>query len=185
MQVLHPAYEAYVRDVSTAGMAASLETAALLSHLVEATGPRTLVDLGSGFSSWVLREAAPPGATVLSFDTDAGWLERTAARPRSRDASTTGLHVWPDERDALPEEVDLAFHDLAGGEIRNEVMVDVLDRIAPGGFAVIDDMHAPTHRWALERALAERQGLLATPLVGMTRDDQQRWAWVVHRPATG
>ena len=55
-------YEKFMKNttstVSSKGMALSLETAALVLLLCEIKQPKTIVDLGSGFSSYVLRKWA-------------------------------------------------------------------------------------------------------------------------------
>ena len=52
---LRPAYEEYVASISTPDSAISLEIAALALILCRMRRPRRILDLGSGFSSWVFR----------------------------------------------------------------------------------------------------------------------------------
>jgi hypothetical protein len=50
-----PFHDTYVAEVSTARAAVSLEQAALLAYLVRTCEFRSVMDSGSGFSSFVLR----------------------------------------------------------------------------------------------------------------------------------
>src|SRR5690606_36998947 len=75
---LAPLHDAYCRDRSDRIMAMSLETAAALAVLIEASGARRIADLGSGFSSYVVRKAAPD-AEAWSVDDSDEWIEVTRA----------------------------------------------------------------------------------------------------------
>ena len=67
---LRDEYERYTSTVSIPEAAVSLETAALLVVLCRRLNVRTALDLGSGFSSWVL--AAKSTATVSKTATRMG-----------------------------------------------------------------------------------------------------------------
>lgn len=68
------AYGLYVAGVSDPVWAISLELSRFLLKLMTSIKPATILDLGSGFSSYVLRKG---DAKVYSIDTDAGWLNKT------------------------------------------------------------------------------------------------------------
>ena len=67
-------YKFYVSHVSIAGYAISLEASKAILDLMVKYKPETILDLGSGWSSYLLRLK---GAEVWSVDTDKQWLEKT------------------------------------------------------------------------------------------------------------
>ena len=77
---LRPVFDEYVTSVSVPMAALSLETSALATVLCEITRPHRILDLGSGFSSYVFRRyaaTASPQAEVWSIDDSPHWLEKT------------------------------------------------------------------------------------------------------------
>src|SRR5688572_23409401 len=76
---LRPFYTHYVKEISSADMAASLQLAALLCFFCRGTQKKKLVDFGSGFTSFALRDYAKtdPSVKVWSVDDDAQWIEKT------------------------------------------------------------------------------------------------------------
>ena len=79
---LGPAYIEYVFTVSAPEHAISLPLASFVLTVCEAVDPVSAADLGSGFSSFVLRRFAserPAGLRVVSVDDDPDWLAKTAA----------------------------------------------------------------------------------------------------------
>lgn len=141
-------YRTYVQGVSSADHAASLEVSVYLDTVCKARRPTRLLDTGSGFSSYVLRRHATrhPGVEVVSADDSAEWLERTRAFLEAQDLSVGRLITW-DEIGRLPHEAfDLIFHDVAGGQIREDGMPVVAKLLRPGGCIVFDDAHHHGHR---------------------------------------
>ncbi len=157
---LRPVYEGYVRDVSSANMAASLELGALLLALCRINRWHRLLDLGSGFSSYVFRLYAKenPGVVVYSVDDDPVWLKRTASFLSEHQLSTERL-LWLD--DFLRESTqpfDCILHDLNFVEVRIHHVEDVLSRLATDGMAIFDDVHKTDYRIELLRKLAPLPG---------------------------
>ncbi len=172
---LAEAYREYTKEVSTGGMAASLETMSLLLALCRTSDVRSAVDLGSGFSSFVLRVwAAESDASVSSVDTDANWLARTAAFLEQRSSAPGRLSIWPD----APRSVELVFHDLSGGELREQTMSKA---VAMGTrFVLLDDAQHRGHRKAMARACASA-GVPLYSLRSMTLDGIRRFAMLAVR----
>jgi predicted O-methyltransferase YrrM len=166
-------YERYVREVSTAEMAVSWETAAYLRHLCEALRPARVLDLGSGFSSLVLRDYA--AAAVVSGDDDAQWLERTRAFLEEEGHAEGELRLWRDFESAPGEPFDLIFHDLAGGRLRETAAPLAVRCLSTRGVIVFDDAHHLGHRRAAQRA-AREAGLAAYSLYHWTHDAIGRFA---------
>ncbi len=175
---LAPVYECYVSQVSSPEMAVSLETACLLAVLCEALEPARVLDLGSGFSSYVLRRAAQRHAgRVVSVDDDARWLRRSGDFLREQGLAATGLFEWERFR-ASTERFELVFHDLGSMERRREVLPEVLERVAEGGVLVLDDVHKAEYAEAVRALLAGRPHR-CLDLRALVQDRFGRHAWLL------
>lgn len=163
-QELAAEHAEYVASVSTASMAASLETATLLWRLCDAVKPTRLLDTGSGFSSFVLRRWAGEQeyAAVWSVDDDAQWLERTRAFLASRKLTDRGLMTWEAFAAQDNGPFDLVFHDMGTMATRIHSLPAVLRRVTPDtGVIVLDDTH---NRKYVEAARVELKHCRATVL---------------------
>jgi predicted O-methyltransferase YrrM len=141
---LAPAHEAYVDSVSTPDMAASLEVSVLLLYFCRTMSPDSILDLGSGFSSFVFRRYVQQSSntTVISVDDHGGWLTKTKEYLTGHDLPTDHLvelsnFDFSDHRGAF----DLVFHDLGSMEVRKETLLDVLKTCRRDGLIVLDDIH--------------------------------------------
>lgn len=166
---LREPYTRYVTDVSSPGWAVSFETSCLLLALCRSAKVGSAMDMGSGFSSYVLRVwSSESGATVCSVDDDPDWLDRTRDYLATFKLGTERLHLWPD---VPPGPFDLVFHDIAKGTRREATMRDSLSRASR--FVVWDDAHHAGHR----RAMTETAG--DSPvynLAAITGDNIHRFA---------
>lgn len=173
---IQPAYDVYVQEVSTSGMAASLETCSLLLTMCRALDVTSAVDLGSGFSSYVLALwSKESGARVCSVDDDPAWLNKTDLFLQSHGLTTT-LSRWP----SVPEaQVDLVFHDLSQGTLRESSMAQAV-RLA-GRFIVFDDAQHRGHR-AMMKLITSQAKVDLFSIRSLTLDGIGRYAVLGLRP---
>jgi predicted O-methyltransferase YrrM len=174
---LAPLYQRYVNIVSSSVWAVSLESAGLLHALCRLTRPRAILDLGSGFSSAVLRmyaRDAPLGCVVHSVDDDPQWLERSREFLQSLDLSDEGLLLWS-ERSRLGSAYDLIFHDMGSMALRQESLGFVLAHRAASGLIVLDDMHKTPYGAIAAQTCADA-GLRVVTLRELTADVYGRFA---------
>ena len=132
-------YRRYTTTVSAPNHALSLATAAYMLHLCRAISARRVLDLGSGFSSWVLRhhaETASNPVDVVSVDTDEDWLAKTSDYL----GTVAGLVTWDEFTSQTWAPFDLVLHDLAGGSLRETAATLACDLVAPDGVIVFDDV---------------------------------------------
>jgi predicted O-methyltransferase YrrM len=174
---IRQAYARYVTGVSHPVHAISLQLAFYLWELVEQRAPRRVADLGSGFSSYVLRlyaQSRDPQLEVWSVDDDPAWLERTRAFLDGDGLPTEGLALWDDfaERD-----FDLVLHDLGDMETRRATLDAALGLVRPGGLAVLDDLHFSGYREFVTGAL-ERAGVAHEDAQAKTADPIGRYSWL-------
>lgn len=169
---LDPVYERYVAVVSERRFAASLETSAFLWHLCRATEATSILDLGSGFTSYVFRrykdESSHP-VRVVSVDHDVEWLDRTRRFLLDEGASSDGLIRLED----LPPagRFTLIYNDFHG-----PVRVNLMRKVAGRADVIVYD---DADRWRDRRELrpiAQRFGLTFYDASPWTRDFLGRWA---------
>jgi predicted O-methyltransferase YrrM len=175
---LRPLYERYIAEVSEAGMAVSWESARYLRDLCDALAPRRVLDLGSGFTSVVLRHYASSvehPVSVVSVDDDPRWLERTRGFLDEHGYTQGELRVWSDFANAPGEAFDVVFHDLASGSVREAAMTVAVGCLSPRGVILFDDVHHLGHRRAARRAAGDAR-LATYNLYRWTRDDVGRFA---------
>jgi len=178
---LAPIHADYCARVGHPVHAASVELTALVLALCERRQVERVVDLGSGFTSWALRDWArsqPRDITVHSVDDSPEWLEKTRAYLSETDLADDTLHVWSQfVGKGLSGSFDLVVHDLGFMDTRYEVLDEAIALARPGGIVLLDDMHKPDFR---DKALArlEAQSKAVYSLKKLTRDKLTRFAYV-------
>jgi hypothetical protein len=150
---LVPAYREYCLTVSKRSMALSIETCAYLWWLCVHLDAKAVADLGSGFSSYVLRlYASESGHTVrvASVDDNDEWLDKS----------------------------ERFIHDYAAGDIRNEWMTVAVEHRAPSGVVVFDDAQNHNHHFNMAAA-ARQAGLRLYDVYEQTVDEVGRYGAMI------
>ncbi len=169
----------YVKEVSIPEMAPSLAFCDQLWRLMEGRKPATILDLGSGFTSYLTRLWAmgETGVEVVSVDDNEEWLEKTHRYLLQRDLDGGQLILW----DALPTALqdrrfDLVVYDLGVWGTRIRKMREALNHVAPGGVMLLDDMQWPE----LAREAQEFGKLRGFTVQGQSTPDEQgrTSAWI-------
>lgn len=175
---LASAHREYVEQVSTPGMAVSLETSVYLDMACRVAQASRVLDTGSGFSSYVVRRyASETGAKVVSVDDNPEWLTKTEAFLSARELATDDLITWGEFLDRTWEPFDVVFHDLAMGQLREDGMPIVGRLLRPGGCVIYDDAHHAGHRKQMLRVSGSLR-LRAFSLRRWTFDSIQRYALI-------
>ena len=178
------AHARYCREVGHPVHAASLELVGLLAGLFNETRPGRVIDLGSGFTSFVLRTLAAGATwpvTVHSVDDSPEWLDKTRAYLRAQGLDDAGTFSWHEfEASARRGAYDLVLHDMGFMDTRFATLDAVVDLARAGGVVLLDDMHKPDYRDKALAALAAR-GLRPLSLRRLTHDDLTRFAYVLVR----
>ena len=163
--------------------AGSPELVALLQIMIQTMEPSRVVDLGSGFSSFVFRTLAARAETdmeVWSVDDSSEWKEKTRQYLEEMKCQTENLHTWADFIVDNPGDFDLVLHDMGTMEFRAETLRQALDLARPGGLVLLDDVHKPAYREEA-KAVLEEMGLEWFSLREWTRDPLTRYVWLVVR----
>lgn len=174
------AYRRYTTQVSKPGKAISLELASFLQFICEHIKPRVILDLGSGFSSYVFWQIQlQGGGEVYSVDTDPGWLERTRKFLPEKGEPTTNLFTWNDFYPAMKTlRPDLILHDLGNIAKRVEVMDHLSDFMSKNTHLILDDTHKRRVRDGARRWIKQRS-LRYFNLEPYTRDELGRSQWYI------
>lgn len=183
---LSPFHEEYVSEVSSDIMAASLELSVLLLFLCETLRPKRILDLGSGFSSFVFRHyarSASPTPVVWSVDDSPEWLEKTRSYLASRDVDAKDLYLWGELIRRKPDPFDLILCDLGGFDFRKDTFETVLGLLGNCGALVIDDMHSAEYGLHVRRIVAE-SGTIPYSMRRHTHDKFGRYSMLVFRKDT-
>ena len=179
---LLPHHTRYVEEVSNATHAASIELAVFLDVFCSVGRPAAVADLGSGFSSFVLRSYATRSdgdVSVWSVDDHPGWLEKTRNYLSEKGVGAEQVFVW---NDFLPHvgagNLDLVLHDMGRMEFRAETLERVLTLTRAGGHVILDDVHKGPYRKHVHKVLEEK-GLEWLSLKKLTCDGWARYAYLV------
>lgn len=180
---IFPYYNEYIHGVSNEIMTVSLELCLVLLSLCEFRRPRRILDLGSGFSSFLFRfyaAGADPEPEVWSVDDSTEWLEKTRSYLADHDLPASNLLTW----DALigrdAGRFDLVLYDLGGFDFRRDSFSRVLEYLGAGAFLVVDDMHAAEYgRHVIQRL--RRDDIPHFSIRSYTNDKYGRYSLLAYR----
>lgn len=173
---LLPVCKEYTATISERQMTLAVETCAYVWWLCDRMEPEAVCDLGSGFSSYVLRmyQCEHPGVVVHSVDDSRHWLKQTALFLAAHDLPT-GCLLTGDYWLGLDDRYGLIVHDYSGGDTREEWMWHAADRLTLEGVVVFDDAHHRAHHMHMGRVARER-GRLLVDVYEQTVDESGRFA---------
>lgn len=176
-------YAEYIKNVSS--MAPSLKTLKLLMQLC-VTGNKVL-DLGTGFSSFVLRYYLTDlGIDLISADDNSGWLITTRKYCESQgitytDDEPNGFEHWKLLPNIVTSPVDVVFMDLGTTRRRVDYYADVLNRYCnENTLLLVDDMHKKILVHALNQEL-RHYTYLEIPVMNETKDEFGRYCRLFFR----
>jgi hypothetical protein len=179
---IEPFYREYIDTVSSEIMASSLELSVFLLFLCDMAQPKKILDLGSGFSSFLFRShalSAREEPVVWSVDDSGEWLDRTAAFLSSHGLPAANLMTWDAFSENRGERFDFIFYDLGPFPFRMDCLRPMLEkRTDAHGIIVLDDMHSAEYGLFVKRAL---QGTRFQPFDAgcYTRDHFSRFSLLV------
>ena len=180
-QELLPSYERYTAEVSPDWMAVSFELAVFLAVLCRCLRPGRIIDLGTGYSSCVLRryqQESAPAPEVWSVDDAPAWLARTRQFLEGQELSTANLTTWEEFAAQPPGRFDRVLHDRGSRRVRRATREQAHDHAVPGRIVVLDDANSATCRRQARR-LARARGLEPHGLEHPTRDRYGRYAMLI------
>lgn len=168
LKELKPYYNEYTSEVSPDDWAISLELATFLQIFCDITKPKSILDLGSGFSSFVFRRyqaTAHIKPVVWTCDDSQKWLKKTRTFLAKHNLSSENLttlnsfleflSTTGDVKNKLQSELknfDLILHDLGSMESRagrlerlERLLTVLIPLSSPNGIIILDDIHKPNY----------------------------------------
>ena len=148
--IIKEAYTDYVNSISSEDMALSLSTAAFCKTEIEKIKPKSILDLGSGFSSYVFRSYSEKNeCSVTSVDTSETWLQRTTQYLQRNRLNIDNLISWDDFINlSKDKKFDFILHDIGDIEmkLRTESLPLITKAVNASGMILLDDMHKTRFR---------------------------------------
>lgn len=180
---LKPAYQTYCQGVSVRSMALSIETCAYVWWLCDTVRARRVADLGSGFSSYVLRayaaDAAYQPVQVDSVDSDRGWLTATRDFCRTQDQPDGGFMLGP-KWAGSDTHYDVVVNDYDSGPTREAFADLAAQKLTAAGVVVFDDAQNADHHHNMAEVCIHH-GLTLLDLYHQTVDELGRFAMAAAR----
>lgn len=162
LELLRKKHTEYVNTISSPEMAASFELCILLYKLAISLKPACALDLGAGFSSYVLRLASKNSNnfTVYSIDDDSAWLQKTISYLKENGLQTNNVMSMDDFKKLSGLNFDLILLDLNFVEVRKNYIDSSIAMLNKNGLLIFDDTHKIEYlRIVKEKALKNNIGL--------------------------
>ena len=143
-KIFEEEYNYYVSNISSPDMAVSLETASMMKVLVDELKPEKILDLGSGFSSFLFRSLLSDNyqPKIVSVDDNEFWLEKTKIYLSAKGLNTENLYTWSEFEATNQERYDFIFHDLGSMETRKQALPFTVKYLSKEhGILILDDVH--------------------------------------------
>jgi len=180
--IIESTYQEYVGSISTADKVISYELVAFLWHILQTIKPKLVIDLGSGFSSYLFRyyqSTAVEPCRVISCDDSEHWLERTHHFLRTKHLSSDDLMLWDTFiTQCNNESPDLILDDLGQIPARIKTLPQILSLTRPQTLTIIDDLH----KYQLRRSVLGQLPSMkyhVYDLTPITYDHFGRYAWMM------
>ncbi|NQT91082.1 MAG: hypothetical protein HQ558_07500 [Candidatus Omnitrophica bacterium] len=176
-QALEPAYQDYITSISTPESAISLECACLVMFLARTLKPKVILDMGSGFSSYIFRlyQKEAGSCEVCSVDDSAHWLENTKAYISKHGLSIEGLYEWGDfNRKYQSMRADLILFDFSTPSTRLAALPMLIRYCHKDTLICADDVHKTSIREGLENFI-RLHGLHYMDTASIAKDSYGRY----------
>jgi len=176
-------YRAYISTISSEIMAISFELCVFLKLACEWVKPKNILDLGSGFSSYVFNRYAQDSGyevNVLSVDDDERWLEKTKEYLEGCGLRNPNLSDWNTFITAESKSpFDLILYDIGDFLLRVKYIEPILLKHSrEGSIVVVDDMHHAGYGLHV-RAVAEKRQWKHFNIRPLVKDHFGRYSWLI------
>lgn len=165
------AFEQYVAGRARE-YAISLELAQWLDEWIREHKPRRILDIGSGFSSWLFRQY--PEIDAWSTEEDPAWLDSTRTFLEGAGCHQYHLMSWDSFNHMDHGQFDLVLLDCGHKIRRTQVFRSAIHELNTGGTMIVDDAHF-TGVHHLSEMYARLQGMTFYE-IPETLDDFKRFA---------
>jgi predicted O-methyltransferase YrrM len=176
---IRDAYDTYTRKVSDPSMAISYELSLELCRILECFRPSSVLELGSGFSTYVLARAlSATGARLVSCDDDPVWASKTEMYLKEQGLPSPRVGLI--NSTPYNSQFDLVFLDLNYVEIRKDFLQASYEYCKSKGLLILDDAHKPNYMSEILSRCRRWRGSLYT-LKHRTLDSMGRYSVAFHK----
>ena len=179
---IEEAWKDYVTNVSDRVYATSLELACFIKAFIEHFPIESIADLGSGFSTFVIRKYSK-NPLCITVDDDARWMEKTAGFLHRHSLDTENMMTVNEFSASYGQHTfDLIIHDI-GLAHRLNMLPFVFTH---SKYLILDDMHfgeRPEHKHLEYYPVAVRDyiaknGFISVNLKRFTKDSFGRYSYL-------
>jgi hypothetical protein len=171
-------FKYYAKNIS--GFAVSIQYCICLLCLCERYGLTSIIDLGSGFTSYALRryrKAYDKDLAIYTVDNDPYWLSISCHYCEEKSLSDEFFYLWDDFKDKAIC-ADLVSMDIDTSILRSSYLVQMFKMARR--YIMVDDMHKARIRRGLDAALrAASRGYEYLLIKHLTYDECGRYAVLV------
>jgi hypothetical protein len=181
-KILKPAYLDYVSHFSAPLISLSLNRAMFLFFFSKLIQSKQILDLGSGFSSYVFGLHIQQHGTggVISVDDSDFWLGETRRFLEKHKVTVSQLWSLDQYHRCEQKAPDLGFLDLGDISMRQQLLPDLLNKVKRSQMILIlDDFHIPAYRRFIIHLCKEMEVSLCS-LRKVTRRRLSHMALVMH-----
>ena len=175
---LEKIYSEYVTSVSSPLMAASLELCKYIQKVCNEHEFKRIVDLGSGITSYVVRQyqALNDDVIVYSVDDNKQWLDKSKNFVNNYELNVDNFVLGIEN---IPTKYfDLIIYDYGRMPVRSQMLEYALCNLGTlSAYYILDDCHKNGYYKQL-KALSERNNLELSELLE-TKDDFGRYASLI------
>jgi len=137
-------HKIYTSIYSNKVMAISSELTNYLWYYLVNNKPTKILDLGSGFSSWLFRfyqKEINQNAIITTVDTSKTWLDTTKLFLERSKLNTDNLYLFDDFIELKKYKQDLILYDMDATSNRFSRFPEILTYKRKNGVMIVDDMH--------------------------------------------
>lgn len=138
-------YDYYIKNISREDMAISLELSLFLWELLLQKRPKYILDLGSGFSSYIFslyKMKYNKESVIVSIDDDKKWIDKTIDFLRNDNLDTNNVFILLDDYNFKNDSLfDFILLDLNFVEKRKNYILPCLNKLKKDGLILFDDVH--------------------------------------------
>jgi predicted O-methyltransferase YrrM len=157
-EIFKAAHKDYISNYSSVLISMSLNRGTFFYFLCQIIDPKVILDLGSGFSSFLFRSYAKSKGEceVISVDESKYWLVETSRYLYKYNLPVTKMIEWNEyQNNGLPD-FDLAFLDIGDLNFRLKILPSLIINIKKnGGIILVDDYHVPFYRKNIKKICNE------------------------------
>lgn len=140
-------YEVYISTISSNRHAASLSQAVFLYAWCMVSKPKKILDLGSGYSTYVfgLYKNVHKKIQIDSVDDSSSWMRKTKKFLKSNKSCIPHFYLWSEFVKMSKKNYDFIFYDLGTMETRAQNISMLLKFMGPSTIVCLDDLHFPVY----------------------------------------